>query len=120
MFLHIKDFKQKCDACNFNSDEDKLKINNIKKQSFTHCFRFDKIIEHKESYNKFLYESILKCEIQRKKIEGDGPDGELFIQVVQYPVQETELRKDNAMKFKIGGVNVGKFFFLLPIKSLQS
>ena len=27
-----KDFKQKCDACHFNSDRDKLKKYNIKEQ----------------------------------------------------------------------------------------
>ena len=48
MFLHLKknkivdkDFKQNCDACNVNSDKDKVKINNIKKQTVTLCHTFD-------------------------------------------------------------------------------
>ena len=32
-----KDVKQKCDACNFDSDTDKIKIDNIKEQRFTRC-----------------------------------------------------------------------------------
>ena len=37
-----KDFQQKCDAFNFKSDKDKVKIHNIKEQSFTLCHTFDK------------------------------------------------------------------------------
>ena len=47
MFLHTKYVKQKCDACNFNSNKDKVKIHNIKEQSCTLCHKVDKIIEHK-------------------------------------------------------------------------
>ena len=38
-----KCFMQKCDICNFDSDKDKVKINNIKEQRFTLC-HCDKII----------------------------------------------------------------------------
>ena len=43
-----KYFQQKCDACNFDSDKDKVDIHNIKEQRFTFCHNCDKIIEHKE------------------------------------------------------------------------
>ena len=43
-----KDVQQKCDACNFDSDKDKVKIHNIREQIFTLCHNCDKIIEHKE------------------------------------------------------------------------
>ena len=36
-----KDFMQKCDACNFDSDKDKLKIDNIKEQRFARCHNCD-------------------------------------------------------------------------------
>ena len=42
------DFKQKCDACHFDSDKDKVKIHKIKEQRLTLCPSCDKIIEYKE------------------------------------------------------------------------
>ena len=37
-----KDFKHKCDASNFNTDKDKVKIYNFKEKSFIRCHTFDK------------------------------------------------------------------------------
>ena len=36
------DVKQKCDACNFDSDKDRVKIQNIKKKRFTLCQNCEK------------------------------------------------------------------------------
>ena len=44
----VKDSKQKCDACNFDSDKDKVKIHNIGGQRFTLYHKCHIIIEHKE------------------------------------------------------------------------
>ena len=60
MFLHnrnyikivAKYFKQKCDACNFDSDKDKVKINNIQEQRCILLHNCDKIIKHKEVLEK--------------------------------------------------------------------
>ena len=62
-----KYFKQKCDACNFDSDKDILKIYNITGQRFTCCHNFDKTIENKkDSCHQYPeFECFLKCEIHQ-------------------------------------------------------
>ena len=49
-----------------------------------------KSLNTKRFFKKKHYELFSKCEIQEEKIEGDRPDGELLIQVVQFLVQELE------------------------------
>ena len=60
------DVKQKCDACNFDSDKDRVKIQNIKKKRFTLCYNCNKNIEHKDILvTKNVYiKSLSMCEIQ--------------------------------------------------------
>ena len=63
-----KGFRQTCDACNFDSDKDKVNIYKVMEQKFTHCDNCDKIIEHREvlvTHFFLKYESFSKCEIQR-------------------------------------------------------
>ena len=58
-----KYLKEKCDACNYDSDKDKVNIHSIKERRFTLCHNCDKIIEHKniletKVFNMNIFQSL--------------------------------------------------------------
>ena len=82
------DFMQKCDSCNFNSDEEKVKIHSIMKQRFTLYQLWQNHWTQRDTCIKKISMKVFHRVKFRENNERDRTDGKLLIQVVQFPVQK--------------------------------